>query len=93
MEALTSYSTFLNIINIFVDLFIPIEVLALHKLGQPIILLLENYCFITQPSVIVHIVVIISDLFPHLVLYPYGVFFKTVTYPLFNSLGKPLIFR
>ena len=93
VETLTSYSTFLTFFHRFVTMFILNEIAALHKLGQPIILWLEKYEFITEQIVIVHRVVIIYYLLPHIFLYPYGVFFKPITYPLFNSLGKLFIFR
>ena len=38
MEALTSQSTFLKFIHLFVVVFVLNEVLAMNKLGQPIIL-------------------------------------------------------
>ena len=38
VEALTSYSTFPTFLHLFVDVFILSEVVALHKLGHPIIL-------------------------------------------------------
>ena len=59
MEALTSYSTLTRCINLFVAVFILSEVVALHKLGYTIILFLENSGFMTYPSDVVNIVVII----------------------------------
>ena len=46
VKALTSYYTFLKLLHLFLAVFILSEVVALNKLGQPIILWLVNYGFI-----------------------------------------------